>query len=659
MFKNSEISNLQVSFPFFPIPGKGETVYSLFCRCFERSGIPHTHLLKEFTWQRNYASLLSALPGNISLIAAKMPIGHPWCEATTIARSHTSLSYFTYFDTKRERTREIEKLSKSGPSQPTILALGLTSYSHGMIPTSPRYCPTCTQTDRDTFGFPMYRREHQLPGVAVCWQHRTVLAHGCTRCGTYPIKGRALSMAGKCFCDKITPLQAYTHLPRNTEPLLWLAKQSAFMVNSSGTNSRNIRATLRNLAISQGLSRGSLLDTGKLASALEGRFGTETLQWAGAPAWENGHPAAWLRRLLNPPLNDVKRSPALLFLLVIGIFHKSMDAFETSQMVSMAENPRPGILPPQEMFAPPRQPPWADEVRRLLESGKCGLPGISKRLGIPVGKLIKEIQQHNWCVPLSPQTRKNLGDEKILSIQDDLKNGDPKTEIMRRYGCSEWALTLIELDSPGLNAAHRKAASLRTKSQHRNRLLAYLADSPAATRTDATMDLPVTYDYLVRQDKDWLYDQIPRRRKGKIATRKDRVDWVLLDRAIASKLNAIFNEMLASTSKPVRASATAALKQAGILRRYFNNPYRFPLVTETLRHRSESRSEFVKRRLAWAVKVMVKEKQIISLNKLRRAAALPAEVVREHKKLIISVGGDLGAEFDNHSYFSQWKKYNK
>ena len=136
-------------------------------------------------------------------------------------------------------------------------------------------------------------------------------------------------MAGKCYCNKgIDPLPADPTLPADKEPLLWLARQSATLVNASGTSYVNIRATLREIVINKGFGRGSLPKLAHIAEAIETRFGNDTLEWLGTPVWKNGLPAAWISRLLMGLLHGQRRSATILFLLVIGSLYESVEAFE-------------------------------------------------------------------------------------------------------------------------------------------------------------------------------------------------------------------------------------------------------------------------------------------------------------------------------------------
>lgn len=646
------MNSTRPNFPFFPATPTGETVYSVFSRCAQRSGLPDTHILIEFTSQRMVTPLLSVFPGYLSKMAKRIPVGHPWRDPAVIARDHTSLAYFTYFDDEATRQGWLKQYLEADFSNPVAMSLGLTLFPCGARPPHPRFCPTCAQEDAGRLGFSCFYREHQLPGVAVCWKHETPLAQGCIHCGPYPVKRRALRMAGKCNCKQgIAPLPAHASMPVQLEPLLWLARQSAYLVNSTGTRHDDIRQALRDHALGRGLGRGSLIEPSKLSETIEKRFGTATLEWLNMPANTNGVPSSWVRRLLNPSSSGAKRSSTIHYLVVIGALFDSVEAFENATPSWQELSPMDDdLLSDASTEASTKN--LADRLWPLLQTGNCGLPGIAQRLGVTPYRLIPIVRQKGWRVPLSRQTAKKLGEDRIVAIRADLRSGVEKATIQRQHCCSEWAVTLIELDEPGLNESFRRAMKQQTRGRNRLLLETYLAANPKATRMDVMNELSGVYDYLITHDKEWFYEQLPERKKPAPVPRRKRVDWARKDKLMAKEAEQSFHSMLSTETKPVQATKTAVLKKVALHRHYTAAPELFPLVTKVIEEHSESRPDFVKRRLAWAVRTMKKAGTPISINKLRRVAALPAAELKCHKDFVISTAKQLGADIEGTSFFA-------
>ncbi len=161
------------------------------------------------------------------------------------------------------------------------------------------------------------------------------------------------------------------------------------------------------------------------------------------------------------------------------------------------------------------------------------------------------------------------------------------------------------------------------------------------------------YDALITNDKEWFFEHIPKKSVTRNACRKARVDWNALDNQKQLEAQNIIEQMLAPGAKPVQVTATAVLKKAQLLSKYNHNPSKFKLVRQVLQTRCEGRSEFLQRRVAWAVGQMASKAEPISVNKLRRIAGVPAHIVRKYKQLVIDAAGGLSAAINGRSFFSQ------
>ena len=271
-------------FYFFPVPQPMETVYSVFCRCWTRSGLPRTLLLRALTGQPRCKTLLADLPGHLAQIASAIPLGHPWTEARTLLTDHTLFPYYTYFSLPDAYLRALNRCLAETVGHCSELTLGQTLHRCHSSSRHPRFCPKCASEDAARVGYSYFRVEHQLPGVVVCWRHGNLLADGCTECGRYPLRGRSLGMAGSCHCSHLlTSTPRYIDAPKSTDSLLWIARESAYMVSAPLLAHRDPLA-LRRCLISRGFGRGSLIVPEDLADAVNRQFGTEVLDFLGYPA---------------------------------------------------------------------------------------------------------------------------------------------------------------------------------------------------------------------------------------------------------------------------------------------------------------------------------------------------------------------------------------
>jgi len=502
-----------------------------------------------------------------------------------IVRDYTSLPYFVYFLPEQHRYEYASKLATEKFSHPIAMSLGLSMFPTPAAPPHPRYCPQCAVSQIQEFGFSFYSRHHQLPGVLVCTEHKGILSHGCNICGPYPIKSSGLSMPGRCQCEILAPLPVIP-MPADIEPLLWIARESEYMVNSTGTDQSDTRAVLKKMMIQKGLGRGTTVDYSKLAAGIEARFGKETLQLIGVQVWADGQPATWILRILQKSSSGTKKS-SILLLLVVGTLFDTIKDFEKwrtpSGPISKALSRKTVKL----------------KGLKVLFDKKYSVADLVKHYGTGYGTVIRGIRQLGLTLPLSNRMKTKLGPTLEL-IRKDLTVGIPKSKIMKLYGCSEETIILIELDQPTLIGSHRQSALSIVREKHRCTLLEFIKQFPDSGRSKIMTELPTCYDYFMRVDKVWFYRQIPNRKKAEQPKlRGSRIEWFLVDEQKSQELEQVVGQLYSCDVKPIWVTKNGLLKRIGLQSKYHSNPSKFPKIDEILARSAESYEEFVSRRIIW------------------------------------------------------------
>jgi len=106
-------------------------------------------------------------------------------------------------------------------------------------------------------------------------------------------------MPGTCFCKSgIHPLSAFKFPPQLFDNLLWLAKQSAFVVSSTRPRVSNFFSGLRLLAMKNGYIEGCRETSIALAKTIEERYGHDFLNYIDVKTFEHEEPAQWIRKFL-------------------------------------------------------------------------------------------------------------------------------------------------------------------------------------------------------------------------------------------------------------------------------------------------------------------------------------------------------------------------
>ena len=145
-------------------------------------------------------------------------------------------------------------------------------------------------------------------------------------------------------------------------------------------------------------------------------------------------------------------------------------------------------------------------------------------------------------------------------------------------------------------------------------------------------------------------ETLPRKRPKSNSNRSKLVDWGKLDRQKAKEIERHLksNKYL---EKPVWTTETHLLSKVDLVSKYHSNKDKFPRVTKLISQKKEDRPTFIKRKLRWAIKNMRDNGQGLSVNKLRRAAWLKAQVVREYSDYIITTANELNADIAEKSFF--------
>lgn len=316
-------------FPFFPAPESGEPIHSGICRCVCRSGISATDLLVHLTGKRSRATLLGMLPTCLNQLAHRLPEGHPWTDITYTIMNHTSLPFLTYFCGQDSKNAAIELLSSADRALSTYGFLGLTQYPTSDWRRVQLWCAYCIAEDIKCRGFAFYHREHQVPGVLVCWKHHTVLSCGCRICGPSPMPGCSLKMPAECHCGtRSSPLPVVEPSQECMKRLIWYAIQSAYILSSQWAHSCPRRILASALDLPE-FCRGDDPAYRKIAIGIQQRYGSECLGVLGYSSFTTGgEPSAWVRGSLRGSREARRtRTPALLLLLGLGV--DSVELFES------------------------------------------------------------------------------------------------------------------------------------------------------------------------------------------------------------------------------------------------------------------------------------------------------------------------------------------
>jgi hypothetical protein len=592
------------------------------------------------------------MPGYLDIIATALPAGHPWKNPTALLEGHTAFPYLTYFDTPDSRDKARHYFHQLPFGQASAMALGLTSYRCEVAPHHPRFCTDCAVDDRDQFGFAYFHREHQLPGVAVCWKHGCVLANGCRKCGRYPILGRPLTMAGSCNCDGGSVRSpVFLECPNGGNSLLWLARESARIVSRGATSITGIgevRMLLKRLAVQRGFGRGALLLHVSMGAAIEARFGRTVLEWLGYPAWKDGDASPWVRRSLG---HTARRLPVITQLLFVGVVSESVAAFESASAYSEAAmdgkcNSKVSVTDSTGEILD-----WRFRLRHALEECGYRISTAARAFGISSWTLASEAKRQSIRIPLSLRAAERAG-ERITEIREALQEGEDKKDIAAKYSINEWTLLLLELDDPSLAETWTSQRASKVRAAHRSCILKALLRNPLISRRLIAKEYAGTYDFVLANDRDWFSAQFPIRAAAKRGNRRSASVWPDRDMVAAAAIRSLAESIKSSSQKPIRLTKFGLLRSVQLASKYTGSADRFPMTVAVLDEVVESKEQFLRRKIVWAITELKQREQPISTNVLRRVAGVSGRTLTDRQEYVKQKARELGAAIAAQSTFS-------
>jgi len=400
------------------------------------------------------------------------------------------------------------------------------------------------------------------------------------------------------MCAKHSPLPV-KELPCDSEILRWLAVESAYMISATGTRCVNVRAKLRGQAIEHGLCRGAHPVYADIAVAMEKRFGASLLDFLGYPAWTNGSPSAWIRRLFR---QNEQRSPSIIFLFSLGLFNSSVEEFEraacakceSSSPIDALRTDLSSTHLPLRLGQAHEIPDWAEDLPNLLTTHSFRLSVVANRIGVNTYSVAAESRRQGIRLPLSKNIAAKLGHDKLERIRRDLGAGIAKIEVARKHRASGWAVLLVELDSPNLSEIHKCAAATRIRNAHRQKVLDVIRSNPNASRDTVAERQSGAYDFMLGHDKRWFYQQFPqRKRPDTVNAKAHRSNRTTLDNALAQKIRELVGQMKSSARKPEWITKSGVLRRTGSRAKYLYSPTEFPETGEALKECVESYSDFL------------------------------------------------------------------
>lgn len=135
------------------------------------------------------------------------------------------------------------------------------------------------------------------------------------------------------------------------------------------------------------------------------------------------------------------------------------------------------------------------------------------------------------------------------------------------------------------------------------------------------------YLWLLRNDKNWLEEHLPKRLKR--GSQRQKIDWSKRDEEYSAAVRETAANMYSAVGRPVWVSRTGLAKKLYISVVVYKNSAKLPLTNDALDEVSENITSFAIRRIRWAADCYRQEYVLADRWKLQIRPAVSNEMARD------------------------------
>lgn len=587
--------------PFFMNPYPDELIYSAIARYHFYSGnIDCKDTLEEVFLSR---SIIPSVEIGSQFTALAQQLGSNYSAESLIA-NHTIYPYYSLFLSKQRQIEIMNDIKGNGQGLYTRLGLvaGSICKKDGLY-----YCNECAKQDVDQYGEPYIHREHQLQGIGYCSHHEIMLKK-------YPVDSNKQSRIEFIRFEleymDLSPINEVDEFAKIQITLAKMAYQ-LLKVPLNQSNRENIslkyRAFLRRINL---VTASNRVRQSNLHEVFQAKVPKGFLEKYESEIDENSE-YNWLKVLTRNMKRHVHPFRHLLMMLFLEV--------DISNLIKSGNDIGPfgkGPWPCLNMAAIHYKQPVVNgiEITRDFKSKSpigtftCSCGFIYARKGpdridedqYRIGHV--KVFGHVWQKKLQELSKQSLS---IRAIAREL-NVDSKTVKKYIQGFSEVI-------------AKEKSKGSALIEQYRVEIVEGIKEHEELNRTQIRELFPKQYINLYRNDKEWLFEHLPLKKKQNETTKI--VDWTKRDKEYYYKIKELHPELVQS-KKPIRITKSIIGRRIGILANLERNLDKLPRTGKLLQSIVESVRDFRIRRCYKIIDKMFEQTESVLLWQVQRVGGL-------------------------------------
>lgn len=584
--------------PFFPTPYPDELLYSVFARYHIRSG--NIYVKDTFFDLFNKKSLIphALISKDIGILTNKIH-GFNKGNLKNWINEHTMFLHYTNF-AKDQNKEKLYTLMINGSNNNLPIRITPAEYF--------KYCPQCVREDDLKYGEIYWHMSHQITGMAYCINHLLLLKDSTVKIqsrhkGYYGFEPATLE---NCQIEKdncATP----DIVQKNEEILLRISKECKKTAdNNLLINYFDLPSIYKYLLYREGYFKGSIVDVKKLTADFTNYYSPELLSFLNVD-FDPSHSNCWLKKIIKKSGGVFSPLQHVLLTLFLNVEIDTLHKFNM-EIEPFGKGPFPCLNP------------FSNHYKQcLIKDVRIGICGNTNlEIGIFSCDCGFEFTRATKEPDIKVKQIKSMG----LHLENVFVQW-LEGEYFHKIGAEtkeERALNFKKVFKQYVTGKKRRLKSSEDLIDDcRNKWLHLLKSNPTYSIEKLKKKDIITYKYLYKHDKAWLYENSPLQKYS----RDSPVDWKTRDIELVSEIK-YAKQVLLNTEPPSKITISSLgriIKKLDILRKQEIRK-KMPKTYKYLDSIIESNEDFQLRRVKYTVKKINETGEKLTENKIRRKAGI-------------------------------------
>ncbi len=619
---------------FFPNPYRDELLYSILSRYHIRSSNISFASTMEDLYNNKTNNAVLDLPSNIDILMNNITQGNEYTSKYLIRR-HTLYPYYEAFleEKKSKEVLKIMQLNKGSGIHSKVAAVPFISETDKHF----RICPICYEEEVDKYGEGYLHRLHNTPGVVICPEHKEFLQISKETISYYArnsyINVMDIEFVVNKYLGDISEIQK--------ELFLSLTKDIEYLLNNQVINRSKdwfvdqYKVRLKELGL---CTPKGIVDINEVFKQFIDYYGDNFLQVFDFNIYAMDK-TNWIKYLLRNQKHIVHPLKHILLSRFLGIeisdlFMKKLEykPFGSEEWPCLNKICRHYL----KLSVKNVTIKYNSHKKKPVGEFKCECGFTYLRIGPDSNEddryKIGKVKELGWL--WEQELIKLLKEGLSLNAIENRLNTSQKT--IKKYaaklgfdGYLNSRCKVRDYSDKKLKEQLKEEKKNRKIEEFRERWLKLRGDNPHKGANELRlMDINLN-DYLLKHDREWLYDHYPPKKKR--ITGGAVVDWDKKDEEVLKSVRVAVDQIRNSEGRPKKITVTLIGKKIGMTQFLLNNIDRLARSKEFIENVIDTNKSYQIKKVKWAIQELIKEGEGVKWWKVYDKAGLNEKEICEFK----------------------------